>query len=157
MADVNISSETLARMAETVGQAVATTIAQHDEKIRPFEVTRTSGRSAFNPRAGEAGYKKPSLTRDTYFCGHQEDPKRLTPEEVALYNKITRPGRYHNRRWEVILTGDDQDPEAKRVLDIRIPCKEINDRMEMPNSLVAILKEIIEEAEKRDAAEKSKK
>jgi hypothetical protein len=130
MAELQTREDQLAALiAKATAAAVADAVVKVQEKTTPNEVRFI------------APPDRPKLTRKTIFCGAIEEERRLSDEEILLYNQVT-PGRYHNRRWEVIEREEGSDGKT---VEIRIPVSTVDDRMQLP-SLVNILKEMIQEA-----------
>lgn len=146
--DIKIPAEDKqAKFAETIATAVAKATLEVQEKIRPIEITPKVRKSAFNP----TGEKKEQLKRRIIFCSHEEDENSLTPEEIALYNQL-QPGRYNNRKWEVVLHEGNGE---KDTLQIRIPVSSQDDRMDLyinGGSLKQICERMIAEAKQRSSA-----
>jgi hypothetical protein len=87
---------------------------------------------------------RPKLNGEFYLSGGPLKPQQLSDAEIVALNKITVPGRYHGGKW-IVRIRKDQD---KTVTTIDVPCKTIDQRMELPNSLIGILSEIEAEAAK---------
>ncbi len=87
----------------------------------PYELLN---KSAFNP-SGKP--RKENLKYEAVFQnGYKVNPEFMTDEEIALANRI-KPGRYNDRKWEVIVR---EDGEA-RSLEIRYPSKSQEDRFDL--------------------------
>ena len=67
------------------------------------------------------------LTRDSFQNGFKLEEPRLFNTEIALLNRITRPGRYLDRTVEVVVRDEGRGSTS---LDIRYPNKTIDQRME---------------------------
>jgi hypothetical protein len=96
--------------------------------------------SPFNPN-GDA--KRPKLRCETLFCGAIQQEESLKNEEIELFNSL-RAGRYNGGKWTVLAS---EDATGHQRLDVRVPVNDINALMDLPNSLVGILKQIATEAE----------
>lgn len=143
-------SERDLKMIEMIAGVVSKSTLQVQNEIKPIENPRPSKVSVFNP----TGEKKPKLTRRVIFCCHEEKENELKAEEILLYNQL-QPGRYNNRKWEVL---EREDPFGeKNTLEIRLPVDTTDNRMELAYkapSLVAICELMIKEAKSRPAAAK---
>ena len=103
-------------------------------------------KTPWNPE-GKARLKK---RRKFMMNGALCNPDMMTDEELELMSQI-RPGRYNNRRWEVIRRRD-------KSIDIRYSNATIKHRMELQANaptLVTMLKQILTEQEAREARRKS--
>jgi hypothetical protein len=128
-------------IAKAVSESTAKAVADAESKVRTIEDQRPSLKSALNP-TGSAN--RPKLARPVIFCGAPQREKQLSNTEIELFNQI-KPGRYNNRKWEVIEQVAEND---ERTIEIRIPVKEVQDRIELAMTapdLTSILKLIIAE------------
>lgn len=104
-------------------------------------------RTPWNP---EGKKDRLRLKRTTYQNGTRVDEKRLSEEEIGLFNQL-RPGRYGpNRKYVVIVRPTD------RAVELRYSNKSIEDRMANQvdakgRGIVGILEMIVEEAADRKA------
>ena len=131
---LGIDEDTLSRILATVGQASAEGMRR---SIKPDNVTNP-GISAFSYPEGEQARPKPKLTRETYFCGALQRDEQLTPEEIDAFNAITTERTSRNGTWKAWT---EQNGSRQR-LHVFIPNKSLDDRMNMPNGLILILKEL---------------
>lgn len=119
-------------IASSVAAAVAEATVKVQERIAPIQASKSSTVSSINPTGGE----RPKLSRRTFFCGAEQNVKYLTNEEIGLFNQLTRDGSYGQHGGWRVLTRKRGD---KNIVFIDVPHKDINERMELPNSLVGIL------------------
>jgi hypothetical protein len=123
-------------IAGAVAKAVAETQAALDEKKGPPENKTGSLKSCYNPEGLKV---RPKLAGKFYFCGAELDPNYLTNDEIRKLNTITFSGDFHKNQWHVRVRRDDDNTMLVR---IDLPVKTLDQRMEIPNSLMAILDEI---------------
>lgn len=135
-----------ARIADSIAKAVADATVKVQERIHPIEARASSKVSSFNPEGME---HRPKLQRRYLFSGAELKEKFLTNDEIVALNKISKPGDYHRNQWHVRVRRDDSDRET--VL-IDLPVKSIDQRMELPNSLIAIVDAILAEHAAKQAA-----
>lgn len=135
----SLTDDLTSKIAASVAQAVAQATVQVQERIAPTEARKPGRVSVFNPEGLEV---RPKLGRRYIFCGGDMDEKFMTNREIDLCNKITEPGTFHKGKWHVRVRRDDGGNDT---VFIDLPVKSIDQRMEIPNSLTAILNEIIEE------------
>jgi hypothetical protein len=119
-----------------------------DSQKADREETRTVRRSnadhthvsAFSHALGDLKQPKAKLTRETYFNNHRESEDELTPAEIEAFNAITEScearGGYANGGWSAVVKGNR--------LKVDVTSYTIDDRMNLPNGLVLILKELAE-------------
>lgn len=133
---VQTTEQIIAEVATAVAQAVV------DAQLKTGKVIEQNhGGLMWNETPGKV---RPTLKRKTVFCNSVQSERQLSDTEIELFNQLS-PGRYHNRQWEVIVREEGNDSW----MEIRIPVSTIEQRMDLPNSLVAILKEMIDEAKAR--------
>ncbi len=109
-----------------------------------YNIANFADRSAFNPK-GERDHPRPEIVGEVLMFGAPLDEREMTHDEITYANKIV-PGIYHNGAWKVI---DKAPHSGTRKLLVDIPCKEPDQRASLP-SLVAILREIVAEAEAKN-------
>lgn len=131
-----------ARIAESVAQAVASATVKVNETIRPNEQRKASKESVYNPEGSDV---RPKLKNEYVFCGSRVSERQLTNEEIETFNLIETPGEYRGGRWKVRVRKDDG---GRKSVFIDLPHKNIDDRMAVPSSLMAILNEILAERKK---------
>jgi hypothetical protein len=85
--------------------------------------------SAFSYPEGNIAHPKPTLLRETYFCGSRCREDQLTPREIDLLNAITGSMSAREGRWTADITGVGKNEQ----LHIVVPCKSIDDRMNLPS------------------------
>lgn len=92
------------------------------------------------------------LTRKCYQNGYRMLEERLIPDEIWELNKITRPGRYIERKVEVVISDDGSDQS----MDLRYKNKTADDRSELKSevkNLVVMLKRIVAEQDEAEQEE----
>lgn len=89
------------------------------------------GVSVFNPDGSRA---KPRLTRETHWVGTRVHEEELLPREVELFNAL-QPGTYHGGKWLVKV--------VENKLFVWFPNKSMDERMDLPSSMVAMLSEMV--------------
>jgi hypothetical protein len=131
-------------LAKAVATATVTAQRELRAEERPIEIARSSRVSAYNPTGGP----RPSLKRTTVFCGAEQSGDSLTNEEIELFNRL-QAGRYNLGKWQVLVR---EDGMAETYVEVKLPTATLDQRMEMPASLVAILSKIVHEADEKRAA-----
>jgi hypothetical protein len=130
---------------ERIANIVADAVVKVQERIQPTEKREASLVSPFNPEGLKV---RPKLENRYIFCGAPCEENILTNEEVRSLNTITEPGTYRGGRWQVLVR---QEMDGKKTIFINIPHKTIDERMDMPHSLLAIIAEIKKEDAKLQA------
>lgn len=102
-------------------------------------------KSAFSYPEGNVKRPKPKLTRETYFLNHRESEDDLTPAEILAYNAIEHPCEARDGQWTVKFN--------RNRMFIDIPAFTADDRMNLPNGLVLILRELSHGAKAADPSE----
>lgn len=125
--ELTISPEALAAMAKAISE---TTLAATPRENNP-------------PAVNACGFLRSSVPalryKEVFYCGAPQTTEWLTPDEAKLYNQITTPGMYGpDKTWEVRIKDD-----KLHVLIHGVNKREV--RMELPRSLVAILRIIVDE------------
>lgn len=92
--------------------------------------------SAFSVPGGRGDLKdpKPTLTRETFFNNHHEREDELTPAEIEAFNAITHSCTARGDQWVARVKGN-------RLL-VDVPSHTMDDRMNLPDGLVLILREL---------------
>ena len=85
--------------------------------------------SAFSYPEGNIVRPKPLLLRETYFCGSRCREDQLTPREIDHLNAITGSMSAREGRWTADIIGVGKNEQ----LHIVVPCKSIDDRMNLPS------------------------
>jgi hypothetical protein len=85
--------------------------------------------SAYSHPEGDVANPKPALAYVAYFCGSRLDPAQMTPREIESVNAITRSCSARDGRWTATIRQNGRDQE----LHILVPCKSIDDRMNLPS------------------------
>lgn len=78
--------------------------------------------------------------RKTFFVGARMDEDLLTPLEIALFNRITSNKTARNGLWTATIKQNGNDQE----LHVFVPHKEMDQRLDLPNGLYLILRELID-------------
>jgi hypothetical protein len=126
--------------------STAQSAAQGMQKALKPENPTAPNVSAYNP-TGEAKptlcYTAPDGTvrpRKTFFVGAKMDADLLTPLEVALFNRFTTNKIARNGKWTATLKQNGNDQE----LHVYVPHKEMDQRLDLPNGLFLILRELLD-------------
>jgi hypothetical protein len=133
---------------ERIATLVADAVVKVQERIAPIESRHPSLVSPFNPEGLKV---RPKLDNRYVFCGAPCEENVLTNEEIRALNTITEPGSYRSGRWQVLVRSE---ADGKKTVFINIPHKTIDERMNMPHSLLAIIAEIQAEHAKLQAPKK---
>ncbi len=96
--------------------------------------------SAFNPE-GERDHPRPKLTRKTFWVGTELHEDELSREEIDLFNQFTHSTEAKNGAWtaEIRVTGKLGESQ----LHIRFPSAAMDDRMDLPNGMAIMLRELL--------------
>lgn len=138
-------------IASAVAKAVAETTAALQAKQSPPENRFPISRDSKNPE-GLADKDRPKLRCRYFFCGAELEEKSMTNAEIRKVNEITVPGQYHKGQWRVRTRLDD---DGVPTFFIDLPVKTLDQRMEIPRGLIAIIDEILaEEASRQPASAK---
>lgn len=140
MAEVKESAASVADLTKMVADGIAEGMARHvPKKVTVGEYLKKHA-------------KKEKLTRACYQNGRPVENELLTDEETRLLNGIHRPGRYLDRKVEVIIR-----PEPDNVLEIRYSDKRIDQRIELAHYFRSF-KEMLEKitAEQKTANDEEK-
>lgn len=136
--------------AEALGRMIAQGIASGLKEIAPprkVEFGEFNGKSPFDRKKDGTFYaagEKPALNRPSFQNGVKFREEYLTAEEINLLNQITIPGRYIERKVEVVIFDEGSDQS----IDLRYKNKTPDQRSELKSEakdLVAICRRIIEE------------
>lgn len=85
--------------------------------------------SAFSHPEGNIAHPKAALTRTSYFCGARLREDQMTPREIDLVNAIDRSYTARDGRWTADVVGVGKN----EALHLFVPCKSIDDRMNLPS------------------------
>jgi hypothetical protein len=102
-------------------------------------------KSAFSHPEGDVKRPKARLTRETYMNNHRESEDDLTPFEIDAYNAIQHPCEARDGTWTVRFN--------RNRMFIDVPSFTQDDRMNLPNGLVLILRELSHGAKAADPSE----
>lgn len=101
--------------------------------------------SAFSHPLGDLKQPKNKLTHETFFNNHREREDDLTPAEIDAYNAIQHPCEARDGTWTVKIRRNQKF--------IDVPSFTADDRMDLPNGLVLILRELSHGTKGVDPAE----
>lgn len=141
----DVSPEQMQAMMSVAAAAAASQGAESMRQVLHPQNAQHPGKSAFSYPEGDVERPRPVLRPKAdgmpglvFFCGAREDPEQLTPAQIELYNRFDRTRTSREGRWraEVMASGD---------LAVWVPCKSIDDRMDLP-SLDLILTELLDGA-----------
>lgn len=143
MAENKETGKDLKEIATTMADSIAEAMNKHmPRKMSAGEYARKYG-------------KKVRLTRTCYQNGYGIDNTRLTDEETELLNKLVRPGKYMDRKVEVIVR-----PEPDNTLEIRYSDKRVDQRIELSHyfrSFKELLTKLIAEQTLAQEEEKARR
>jgi hypothetical protein len=110
-----------------------------------------AGISAFSYPEGDRARPKPALDRETYFCGAKQQEEQLMPSEIDAFNALqeSRLIEKPNGPWECEVT-------AKRRM-VTLPVASRDQLMDLPNSLILILRELANGSEAVDPVRMAKR
>ncbi len=91
--------------------------------------------SVFSLPGGDLKNPKPKLARETFFNNHREHEDELTPAEIEAFNSITHECKARGGAWTAKFKDDGR-------LLINVPSHTMDDRMNLPDGLVLILREL---------------
>lgn len=118
-----------------------------DRRVRPRENVNHPGISAFSYPEGELKRPKPMLKRVTYWPqGVKLNEDLLTPEEIQAFNAIDHSCTARDGSWTATVTRNG----TTEILEVIAPVKTPDDRMNLPNGLLLILRELREGPESVD-------
>lgn len=129
----------LAQQAKTTAE-----IAQAARPVRHSNADHLHVSAFSNPR-GDLADPKPKLTRETFFNHHRESADDLTPAEVAAYNAVTHSCEARDGQWTATV--------RRNQLFIHVPSHTTDERMDLPNGLVLILRELADGPKAVDPAD----
>lgn len=133
-----IQAETLAFQQQALAE---------DRRVRPRENATDPGLSVFSHPEGERQHPKPRLRRATYWPrGVKQTEDLLTPEEIEAFNAFDHNCTARDGAWTATITRSG----TTEVLEIDAPVKTPDDRMNLPNGLLLILRELREGPEAVD-------
>lgn len=90
--------------------------------------------SAFSHPLGDLKQPKAKLTLETFFNNHREHEDELTPAEIEAFNAITHSCEARGGAWTAVVKN------GRRL--INVPSHTMDDRMNLPDGLVLILREL---------------
>lgn len=126
------------RLAALVAQAVAQATVKVQERIAPLEKREASKVSVYNPTGGV----RPKLNRTFIFAGAALSERFLTNDEIEALNTLPDNGQFHRGQWRLrtMERGDE------KITFIDLPVKDVNQRMDLPRGVKAIVAEVHAEA-----------
>lgn len=133
------------------GQAGNEAVRLLAERSAPVNNPNYNETSVFTYPEGERVRPKPTLRRDTFFCGMRQRNEELTPQEIDLFNAVDSTRRITGKNYgdwtaEVRRNGTSEE------LHVNVPAGSVDARMELP-SLSAILSELLTGEVQKSAAE----
>ncbi len=105
--------------------------------------------SAFNPE-GERDHPRPKLSRKTFWAGTELHEDELTAEEIGLFNSFQHSTEAKNGSWTAELRRTGKLGESQ--LHVSFPCRSADDRMDLPNGMALMLRELLGGAQAADPA-----
>lgn len=87
------------------------------------------------------GRPKPTLSRETYFCGMREQDERLTPGEIDAYNAIVTAREARGGSWRAEIKRS-RSVGGKDELFVWVPHNTMDQRNVLPPSLTLLLTEL---------------
>lgn len=143
--DTPIPASPTPQNASELGRQIAEGIAAGIALTAPKKVS-------FGQYASRENKGRSKLRRECYQNGHFIHDRVLTNKEIQLLNRITRSGRYIDRRVEVIVKQEDNNPE---VLYLKYKDKTVDERFEFRGyvkSLEDMLQQIVTAQDAEDKA-----
>lgn len=128
-------------VAEMSAKAAAAAVQSVQE--RWYDERKYPMKSVFNP-AGDLEHPRPDLTGEIYWVGTLLNKAELTTDEITLLNRL-EPGLYHKGKWTVTNL-EPGNPDKRRLL-VLFPCSTIDQRNDLPRSMTAMLREMVEGVE----------
>jgi hypothetical protein len=125
--------------AEQLETVLARNAESTHKALRP-ENARHPDISAFNPE-GERDHPRPKLVRKTFFAGMELHEDDLTATEIGLFNSFTHACVARNGQWRAEFRNTSKTGEHE--LWIVLPVASVDDRMELPNGMTLILRELL--------------
>lgn len=124
-----IQAQTLAFQQESLAE---------DRRVRPRENVNHPAISAFSYPEGNLKRPKPALKRITFHCRVKQNDDLLTPEEIEAFNAFEHNCTARDGAWTATI---ERNGTTERLL-IDHPSKTPDDRMNLPNGLLLILREL---------------
>lgn len=139
-----LTTEMVEAIATASAKAAANSGAESMRRIMHPQNAQHPGLSVFSFPEGDQVHPKPVLRPrpdgqpgEVLFCNSRLDTDSLTPTTIDLFNRFTRTLTARNGRWRADLAPDGIG------LHVTVPCKTIDDRMDLP-SLDMILLELLD-------------
>lgn len=120
--------EILGRTAEATRKALKPENARHPDV------------SAFNPN-GERDHPRPKLARKTFWAGTELHEDELTLQEIEAFNSFTHSTEARNGSWVAEMRRTGKMGESQ--LHVSFPCASADDRMDLPNGMMLMLRELL--------------
>jgi hypothetical protein len=108
------------------------------ERSAPRENPDYNEKSVFTHPEGERVRPKAALARETFFCGSRVRADELTPAEIDAFNAITTSRTARHGTWTATVTQNGTAQELR----VMVPSRTVDERMDLPGSLLLILKEL---------------
>jgi hypothetical protein len=129
------AAQLAALQASNPGTAALALLAERSAPVNNPNYNETS---VFTYPEGERVRPKPALTRATFFCGTRVRSDELTPQEIDAYNAITVSRTARHGTWTATVTQNGNEQELR----VMVPSRTVDERMELPGSLLLILREL---------------
>jgi len=133
---------------EDLAEVMASNAEGMRKALKP-ENARHPDQSAFNPE-GERDHPRPKLTRKTFWAGTELHEDELTREEIDLFNAFEHSHTARNGSWTAELKTTGKSGETQ--LHVLFPCASTDDRMDLPNGMNIMLRELLGGAQAVDPA-----
>lgn len=132
--------------AAAIGGAVASALESRDSKNK--KVT-------FGEYQRRLNATRVKLTREVYQNGYRLNAQDLNNEQIELLNRISRTGRYIDRKIEVILREDGAD----QIVEFRYNNKSADQRMELRGyirNFTDMLTQVVEAQDKENVEQEER-
>lgn len=140
--------EVVARLADIQAQTLAfqQQSLEQTRRVQRPENANHPEISAYSYPEGNLKHPKPTLKRLTFCNKVKQHEDLLTPEEIEAFNSFQVNSTARDGQWTAVI---EKNGTTERLL-IDFPCKTPDDRMNLPNGLLLILKELREGPESVD-------
>lgn len=136
-----------------IGAAIAEGIRDGLKQLAPRKVTfgQYDPKSSFHPDKKKAKH----LTRECFQNGARLNEATLFDAEIELLNQIKRPGRYLNRKVEVVIR-EGTDSETVELRYNNATFEQRSDLKSQARNFLEMLKQIVMEQEVAEENEQSR-
>jgi hypothetical protein len=134
-----------------IADRIADGITRGMEALRPKKVSPAEYAKRVSKRRPN-GNRGPKLKNDYYQNGYKIDTGVISDDEIKLLNQIHRPGRYIERRVEVVARYEG----SEQYIDIRYPNGSIDQQLENKShwrNFADLLRQIVTEQAELDEQE----